>query len=903
MPIQNDSGSADLYFEQIRLALNNYHDPEWLGANSPFAAPYFLGATSGQLDKSVTIRGRGELLQEAIQAAADSLWEGTLPTTREELETAVQTARQDKGNKGNRYHYLLLEIRYLRRYFRSRATPAADNEKAIRDYLGVGRGPYFNHLKKARFVLGNALINQCQPTFRLEQPPQLPDTLIGREDIITECIDHLKQNETVALTGGGGVGKTTVAAHVATSQTKNGVFWFTLRPMLNDQFNSLVFSLGYFLHKQGASRLWLQLVADNSQIDNPNLALELIRGDLHSLPQKPLICLDEVEHLVVESDQMTIAHQQINEFLEALRHLTPLLLIGQKTAVIPDINFTLNSLTENQAISLLQQNTVAFSEEEAKQLFTTTAGNARMIWLCIAQCHSGQTLTDVLNDLPESAVFQTMFARVWQTLSPEERSLLQTIAVYRNSAPEDAFTKQTTIIKKLSQHHLLQQDGQGGLSLIPIIHNLIYKNPQYLSAGQRDQAHLAAAHTRAIRGEITSAAYHFLQAGEPTLAIQVWYPHREQAIKRGQIESARFIFNQISPRRLSDAEKQALAVIKAEFAQFSGTPEEGLQVLQNIEWQKDSETAVQAHLLQGKFLKVLGEPNAALTKLDEGLAMITRLEEQVVQFREERTRIYIEQWQIQDAIYEVRRAQYTAEFLQALIFKQQGHHDDAFLTYQKALALARSINYEVGIAKTNWDLAIILSRQSRFEEARKYLQEALDYYQTIGDRLSWEKARNTLSGIHFRAGNFPEVIAINEPSIHFFEQAKIPFHAAIAAANLAEAYFETGNLEKAEFYALKTLSFEESHPYPYALYTLGLVYRSRKEFVKAETYCKQSYDVSAANSDSYMEAYAVRLWGEVLADLGKTSEAQQKIQLALNQFKQLNVAAEVAITEKLLSNL
>ena len=706
----------------------------------------------------------------------------------------------------------------------------------------------------------------------------------------------------VALTGSGGVGKTAVAAQIAATQ-KTAVFWFTFRPTLNDQLHSLLFSLGYFLHKHGASRLWLQLIADNSQIDNPNLAVELIRGDLHSLSPKPLICLDEVEHLVVESDKMTTAHQQLNSFLEALRHLTPLLLIGQKTAVLPDFTITLDNLTENELRSLLQQNNLTFTEAEAKQLFQRTVGNARMIWLCIAQCHGGQTLANVLNDLPDSAIFQTLFARTWQSLSSAERVLLQTIAVYRSPAPADAFAEQTATIQTLSQHHLLQQDGQGGLSLIPAIHDLIYENPHYLPAGQRDQAHLAAAHTRAMRGDVTAAAYHFLQAGEPALAVQVWYPQRQQAIKRGQLESARFIFDHISPRRLAAEEQEALAIIEAEFAQFSGSPEEGLAVLQAVDWEVDRETAVQADLLQGEFLKALGQPEKALAKLEEGLNKIARLQQQAMRFREQRALIHIQQWQMQDAIREARLAQYTAEYLQGLIFEQQGQHDDAFLTYQKALALARSTNDEAGIAQTNRDIANILARQSRFAEAQTYLQDALDYYQSIGDQLSWEKARNTLSGIHFRAGEFKEVIAINEATLPFFEQAKIPFYAAIAASNLAEAYFETGNLKQAEYYALKTLSFEESHPYPYALYTLALIQRAQNEFVKAETYCQQSYEIANENEDSYMAAYAARLWGEVLTDLEKTPEAHQKIQLALNQFKQLNMATEVATTEKLLSTL
>ena len=52
------------------------------------------------------------------------------------------------------YHYLLLELRYFRRYFYPRAQPQAKREVDLREYLGVGRGPYFNHLKTARQNLG-----------------------------------------------------------------------------------------------------------------------------------------------------------------------------------------------------------------------------------------------------------------------------------------------------------------------------------------------------------------------------------------------------------------------------------------------------------------------------------------------------------------------------------------------------------------------------------------------------------------------------------------------------------------------------------------------------------------------------------------------------------------------------
>jgi tetratricopeptide (TPR) repeat protein len=754
--------------------------------------------------------------------------------------------------------------------------------------------------------LGEALINLLQPTFRLEQPPLFAGQLIGRQVIIAGCLSELRAyqtvaHRTVAITGMGGAGKTAMAAAIAAQWSESPVFWFTLWPTLNDQLSGLLFALGYFLHQQGASGLWLQLVADHGKLDNLHLALEQARGALHSLNPKPLLCIDEMDRLITDPEKVTPAQQQLLSFLDSLRGMAPILLIGQQVNILADVHHTLEGLTARQTQTLLAQNEVTYSEGEAARLHAHTGGNARMIWLCTALCRHGRSLTEVLDGLPETAVFQTLFARFWQALMPQERHFLRQIAVFRSPAPADAFSQAANVINNLVARHILQDDGQGAISLLPIMRDLVYDDHQRLPAEDREQAHLTAAGIRAERGEYTAAAYHFFHGGEPAAAIQVWYPHRQQEIRRGQAAAALAIFEQLSPRRLPEAEAQALALVKAELCQLAGQNEQGLAELSAVDWQMDSETAVQAHLLQGTFLNSLGYPHNALDKLEDGLAVIARLLEQLVRFRQQRTVVHIQQWQMQEAIQEVRLAQYTTEHLQGQIHWHQSNYDEAYLAYQRALVLARSIVYEAGIAQTNCDLANLLIRQSRLDEAQEHLHAALDYYDSIDDRLSWEKARNTLLGIHFQAGEFEQVIAIGEESLPFFEQAKIPYYAGAISSNMAESYYETGDLEKAEFYAQKTLSFEETHPYPYALYTLGLIRWAQKDYVAAESYLRQSQEIAANNSDSFMEAYALRLLGEVLAEQGKGETAVPILNQALNQFKRLNIRSEIDRIQQLLN--
>lgn len=889
--------------EQLRLALSNYQDTTWLAENSPLAAPYFLGAALETAPDSQTINGRGRILQQLLRDAAARLWRQPLPRTREQLVDLANEERQTHGSRGSRYYYLLLDLRYFRTYFTLPLHPRADNEQAIRDYLGVGRGTFFNHLKAARQALAEALLNEVRPTFRLEQPVSPKQSLIGRDKMMASCLGDLENRHTVALGGVGGVGKTSLAVAITQKWQHGAVFWFTVSPTFNDQLSSLLFSLGYFLHRQGASNLWLQLVADGGKIDNRNLALEHFRGDIHALTQLPLICIDEVDYLQSVLDKVEPSAAQMQAFLHQLHGLVPLLLMGQRPLLKADLYHELTGFSDSETAVFLQEMKVDFTPDELTLLQNYTGGNPRLLQLCVTLYEPGKPLAAIVKDMPQTLALQSLFDRIWQRLSSQARHLLLSLAVFRSPAPDDAWLNASDSLQQLVEQQIVRQDAQGGVALLPVIRDLIYDDRQRLPAESREQAHLAAALIRATRGEYTAAAHHYSQAGEPEKAVQVWFPHRQQETRRGQAATALTTFEQLSMRRLNETEQEALALLRAELHGLAGDAQKGQAELNDRIWPTDSEIATQARLLQGDFLNALGYPQAALDQSEEGIETTARLLNQMVKFRNQRVTIHVQQRRLKQAWQETRIAQFEAERLQGFLQSEQGQYEEAYLSYQRALSLAKSIEEDAGVAQINRDLAIMLGRQGKLGLAQQHVQEAISYYQRIGDRLSVEKMRNTLSGIYFQGGQFAEAIEVAELALPFFQGAELPYWTAVTAATLAEAYYEIGDLDKATTNAQMVLQLEETQSHPYALYTLGLVQRSRQQFAQALQYFREATVVAQTNKDRFMAAYAWRMQGQTLLDQGKPQEAEKTITIALQEFESLDIAPEVEVTKKLLASI
>ncbi|MCE7986432.1 MAG: hypothetical protein DYG89_35115 [Caldilinea sp. CFX5] len=862
------------FFDQLKFALENYHTPARLGAESPLAQPYFLGQALHGSAEATTTSGRGSVLCRELDRAVTALWHGALPTDGAHL---LQTALQAKEESGlcDRYYYLLLDLTYFHRY-----SPAPRNQSEIyADVLHVSRATYDRHLREALQQLGKMLLLRLQPTLRLEQP-LLGVNLIGRSALCQEALVALQAGKSVYLCGVSGIGKTTVGFALTEQWPTPAIFWFTVRYSLNDQLTSLVFALGNFLHQQGASRLWLQLIADGGLLKDANLALELTRADLAELATLPLLCFDEVDLLrPLDSETEAVQHTQFLAFLEGLQGHAPLLLIGQRNVLSSDVVHTLPSFTLAETAAWLTEAGIPFSQAQLARLNAYTGGNPRLLALCLALCRTinpadGPQLSTVLDQLPHTAALLPIWQRLQQRLDKAERYFLQALSVFRGPAPRDAWlavtepreaeqqaTAYAQLIRRLLDYQLIREDGNGAIALLPALREVIYTQ---LAVEKREDLHREAGQIRAVRGEYTAAAYHFQRAGQPETAIAIWQPNADQEIRRGQAAAALAIFQQISSHRLAENLVPTLHLLRSQLYQLCGQSRQALEEVEQVK-NKPDEWLVEAAVVSGDALRTLGDADAALTRYSEGLAAAARLIQQNTWLHAKRGTVYIQRRELHQARREALLARYRLENVEGAIQNAAGNYSAARQHYLNALSTAEMLDDKAGIALVQRNLGVLAGHQDDAEGAIYYHQQALTFYEQIGDRVRAEEVRSNLAGAHVQFKQFTAALQPAQRALTFFEARQTSYWIAQNTSNLATIYFELGDFAQAQHYAERTLTQEEPQSYPYALFTLGQVYQAQRRREEAAAYFERVRQIAQQTEDNFLLAQLDQVVNQELA--------------------------------------
>ena len=878
----------------VSEALKHFNDFMWLGSHSPLASPYFLGTQLQKINRPDSISGLGKALQSTFQIAADSLWPGPLPQSRRALEKAVEVERLEMGNGGPRYLYLLLDLRYLRRFFPPRTWPKTG--RAIHAYLNVSETRYFVHLNLAREQFTKNLLQLIQPGLRLEKPI-LSAPLSGRNQITLDILDDLKNKQSVSISGVGGIGKTAVGTAVTEAWESGAAFWYNFHPGLNDDLDSLIFSLGHFLHHWGFSNLWLQLMAQEGQVGSVTQAMGFLREDLTQAAQLPvLLCFDELDLLQTAVSQPRHSeHRQILELLEGLKKVSPLLLIGQCAILDTEAHYALNALSAKACAQMIASRGIAPDELDLKRIYRLTEGNPRFIELYLALIHQTEANDEVR--FLRSPALKPTFSRLWKRLKTNEKAILSQLAVFRTNVPADLWAHDAAY-QALEDRKLLKADAFGGVGLLPIIRNLIYEE---LPSKSRAAHHHQAAIIRLDRGQITESAYHLCQAGAVGDAVTLWFANQTIEIEQGKAGAAYAIFASLPAEGLSSSQAKKLKVIKDRLNLFYGQSAEILKDIDQYSWHPDEEITAVALQQWGEANFRLGQADEALQNLDVAITVLTNISTQITLLYFKRGKILLEQGKKHEAEKEILFVQLEVARFKGSIAMFSGNYLLAREFFEKALALAEKSSDEAKIASARYSLAKAIGNAGDPELAHKLAKPALDYYERIGNRVWLEGLRAELAGAYLNVGQFEKVIEPAEKALQFFEKMNHDVWIGHLSSNLAEAYFETGKIDLAEKFAYKAINSEHPTIPPYAIYTLGQIHAARNNFDLAEQAFQQGIQLAQQIGDQFIEAYLHRICGQTLLDCGKIENARARLQNALELFTGLGMKHEVDKTVAILS--
>ncbi|MBV7327842.1 tetratricopeptide repeat protein [Chloroflexi bacterium TSY] len=677
------------------------------------------------------------------------------------------------------------------------------------------------------------------------------------------------------------------------------VFWLTIHPQLTDRLNDILFRLAYFLHLQGASALWLQLMADQGVMQE--YTITLLQHELAQIGQTPLIlCFDEVD-LLRPND--LVAHAQIVSLLESLRGLVPMLLIGQRHLVEVDHQCMLTGLSSPAIAQLAHQAELRLSRAALEQIQALTQGNPRLIELSLVYYQStkriGVAEQELLSGLTKELSLEFLLRRIWRHLTEAEMLLLETLAIFRNPAPIWVWQTEESqaALKQLSKWRLIQEDIQGGLTLLPVLKEAIQR---LITIEELEKLHRRAAQIRTQCGQYTSAAWHYVQAGDPKAALKLWDTHRQQELDQGQAAAALSLLQSVSAQHLTQKTRELLYLRRAELQKLLGYYNEVLAELQTAHWRVPFLEA-QAHRMQGDIAALRGETVQALDAYASSQATLEQLLSESASLHRAQGYSQVHDRNFGVAQREVFRIRHDAANLEGIIFDKQGNKREALASLEAAVRLAQEADYPYGEANARNHLGVLYGWQRQVDRADRHLRVAIDYFRGTGRLNKLASATVNLAFVHLLCDNYQEAVAQAEEALELFTKLGEEFGRAVSTELLAEAHLALGNLEQAETYAWQTLHAEDVNTQPDALRTLGEIRLQQGNKEEAAKLIQQSLDIAQSTENKVLEAYAWRALGLVQIAQKEQEAALDSLRRAITLFQACDMPVEVKKTKREIS--
>jgi tRNA A-37 threonylcarbamoyl transferase component Bud32/tetratricopeptide (TPR) repeat protein len=675
------------------------------------------------------------------------------------------------------------------------------------------------------------------------QPATAPDqeVFVGREALLEDLQQRLEHDGVLRITGMAGIGKTALAAALTRRMSPpDHCFWHVFHA--GDAVETVFWALGAFLAHRGKPGLW-EMLAGRHQAATALPAEMLVDYLLQLLEgEHLLLCFDDVQCVAANPTVQRL----FARFASLPRSAVRIILVEREPgAILPSVPAVpLAGLDTHATQQLLKRQGIALTGTESAQLAHDTGGNPQLMLLAgdtLRGSTAAERTTRIARLAGQSGLHQFLLNQVYAGLLPDERAILQALAVLAGyggtrAAIESVLDDDRPLdaINRLVARGLLTT-SRGAVGTVYDAHAIVR---EFVSAGlsQRRSRHL---HTQAARYyeqeavDLLRAARHYAWAGSAARAVALLEDRITMLVNTGNAQAiVGFLEHLLAAAddptsghgQQLDADHRlrlhlALAMSQAFLGNVESASTAFTAALERLALTEDSpdmrRRRIAVYRGMGDLLE-FADPAAALDWLQRGLALLTEADTL------ERLRITQRIGTIKAHLGDVRTARTLLhDCLAGLPPAQEAIRADIHL-----------------------NLGFIYCRMGDLSEGRRYFQAALPLYQRQHHRAAIAAIRQNLSQISEMLGDWAT--------------AEREYHQTLAIAEEIGAAIRQIDIRLA----------------------LGILATNRGNFAAAYAHLEHSLDLARRHASRVSQVYILASLADLAIRDGQFAQAVQMLDAA-----------------------
>lgn len=228
-----------------------------------------------------------------------------------------------------------------------------------------------------------------------------------------------------------------------------------------------------------------------------------------------------------------------------------------------------------------------------------------------------------------------------------------------------------------------------------------------------------------------------------------------------------------------------------------------------------------------------------------------------------------------------------------LSFNYMKHQlDTANIIGNKALKLSEKLNYEYGIAKSLFQLGLVLRYQSDYEKSIDYCKRSFNLFDKMNKTSDKARALNSLGNVYKRKGDYKASVENFLGSLKIYSEINDSIKVSFVMNNLGILYQEMGEYEESLDYHVKNLEVRKKlgMDKEYVLKTLmniGAVYNEILDYSKALLYYNEAINLIDDHTSKYNQLLLLQSMGTIYQAMEQYKNAKQYYLKALKLEEEL----------------